>query len=89
MPLLLQAQKVDALRTLDGQAQRAVPDQLDQRAECAADTEGNRIVQGLLEAVVVEEDTGSGVNVGVRVLGLGMLVIGFQKSGGCLPCRAR
>lgn len=67
---LQQTEQVDALRTLDGHAQGAVPDQLDQGTESTADTEGDGVVEGLLETVVVEEDAGGGVDVGVGVLGL-------------------
>lgn len=67
---LQQALEVDALGALDGHAQGTVPDELDQGSEGTADTEGNGVVQGLLEAVVVEKDTGGGVDIGVGVLGL-------------------
>lgn len=66
----LQAQEVNALRTLDGQAEGTVPDELDERAQSTADTEGDGVVEGLLESVVVEENTRRGVNIGVGVLGL-------------------
>ena len=67
---LQQAQEVDALGALDGHAQSTVPDELDQRSQCTADTECDGVVEGLLEAVVVEEDNGGGIDVGVGVLGL-------------------
>lgn len=67
---LQETQEVNALGTLDGHAQGTVPDELDQGSESAADTKGDGVVQGLLEAVVVEEDTRGGVDVGVGVLGL-------------------
>lgn len=67
---LQQALEVDALGALDGHAQGTVPDELDEGSEGTADTEGDGVVQGLLEAVVVEEDTRGGVDVGVGVLGL-------------------
>ena len=69
-PLFLQTQQVDALGSLDGQTQGAVPDQLHQRAQRAADTEGHGVVQRLLEAVVVEEHARGGIDVRVGVLGL-------------------
>ena len=65
-----QAQEVDALRTLNGQAEGTVPDELDQRAQGTADTEGDGVVEGLLESIVVEKDTRGGINVGMRVLSL-------------------
>lgn len=49
--------KIDGLWTLDRQTQRPVPDQLCKRAQTTADTECRSVVKGLLEAVVVEEDT--------------------------------
>jgi hypothetical protein len=53
---LQKTQQVDALGALDGHAQGAVPDELDQWSESAAHTECDGVVQRLLEAVVVEED---------------------------------
>lgn len=67
---LQETEEVDALGALNRHAQGAVPDELDQRSEGATDTEGDGIVQGLLEAIVVKEDTGGGVDVRVGVLGL-------------------
>lgn len=67
---LQQTQQVDALGTLDGHAHGTVPDELDQGSEGTADTESDGVVQGLLEAVVVEEDAGDSVDVRVGVLGL-------------------
>ena len=67
---LHQTQQVDALGPLDGETQSAIPDELDERTQSTADTEGDGVVQRLLEAVVVEEDAGGGVDVGVGVLGL-------------------
>lgn len=67
---LQQTQEVDALRALNGHAHGTIPDELDQGSEGTADTESDGVVQGLLEAVVVEEDTRNGVDVGVGVLGL-------------------
>lgn len=87
--LLLQSQEVDALGALNRQAESPVPDELHQRAEGAADTEGNGVVQRLLEAIVVEEDTGGGVDVGVGVLGL-RGVSTYQAAGDYyIPFRAR
>lgn len=67
---LQQTQEVDALGALDGHTHGTVPDELDQRSEGTADTESDGVVEGLLEAVMMEEDTGDGVDVGVGVLGL-------------------
>jgi hypothetical protein len=44
---------------------------LGERAETTADTEGGGVVEGLFEAVVVEEDAGAGVDIGEGILGLG------------------
>lgn len=67
---LQQARNVDTLGTLDGETKGPVPDELDKRSKGTANTESNGVVQRLLEAVMVEEDTGCGIDVGVRVLGL-------------------
>jgi hypothetical protein len=67
---LNKAQEVDALGALNGQAQSAIPDQLGKGTKGTADTEGDSVVERLLEAEVVEEDTTGGINVGVGVLGL-------------------
>lgn len=65
-------QKVDGLGTLDRQSQSTAPDKLSQRTQSTAHTERYGVVQGLLEAVVVEEDTGGGIDVGVGVLSLSL-----------------
>ena len=62
--------KVDGLGTLDRQTQCPVPDQLCERAQTTADTEGRSVVESLLEAVVVEEDAGGRVDVREGVLSL-------------------
>lgn len=49
--------EVDGLRTLNRQTQCPVPDKLCKRTKTTADTESGGVVEGLLEAVVVEEDT--------------------------------
>ena len=67
---LQQTKEVDALGALDGHTHGAVPDELDQGSKGTANTESDGVVEWLLEAVVVEEDTGDGVDVGVGVLGL-------------------
>lgn len=66
--LLEDAGKVDALGPLNGQAEGAVPDELGERAEAAADAESGSVVERLLEAVVVEENAGGAVDVGEGVL---------------------
>jgi hypothetical protein len=55
--LVEDALKVDGLGSLDGKTQSPVPDELCKRAEAAADTKGGSVVERLLEAVVVEQDT--------------------------------
>lgn len=72
--LVQDALKVNALRALDGQTQCAIPDELCERSETTADTEGSSVVERLLEAVVVEEDTRGGVYVRVGVLSLRILL---------------
>lgn len=67
---LEQAQKVDALGTLNGHAKNPIPDQLSQGSKSTADTKSNSVVKGLLEAKVMEEDTASSIDVGVWVFGL-------------------
>lgn len=67
---LEQTQEVDALGALNGHAQSTIPDQLGKGTESTADTEGDSVVEGLLEAIVVEENTTSSIHVGVRVLSL-------------------
>ncbi len=62
--------EVDALGALDGQTQRSVPDELCERPKTTADTECGGVVECLLEAVVVEENAGGGVDIGEGVLRL-------------------
>lgn len=62
--------EVDALGALNGETKSAVPDELGKRTKTTGDTERGGVVEGLFEAVVVEEDTRRGIDVGVRVLGL-------------------
>jgi hypothetical protein len=64
------AEQVDGLGSLNRQPESSAPDELSQRTQGTADTKGDRVVERLLEAVVVEENTRRGVNVGVGVLGL-------------------
>lgn len=55
--LVQDALEVDALGALNRQTQGPVPDELCKRSETTADTEGRRVVEGLVEAIVVEENT--------------------------------
>mgnify|MGYP007135338112 CR=1 FL=1 len=66
--------EVDALGPLDGQTQSTIPDELGERAKTTRDTKGGGVVQGLSEAVVVEEYTGRRVDVRIGVLGLAVLL---------------
>lgn len=50
--------EVDALRSLNRQTERPVPDQLSQWTQTARHAEGSRVIECLLEAVVVEQDAG-------------------------------
>lgn len=63
----------ERLGPLDGGADGTVDDELGKHTERAGHTEENRVVALLREAVVLEEDTGVGVDVGVGVLGLAVL----------------
>lgn len=72
--LLEETSQVDALGALNGEAESTVPDELGQGTQTARDTKGGSVVQGLVEAVVVEQDTRAAVNVRVRVLGLAVLL---------------
>lgn len=76
---LEQALEVNALGALNGGTEGAVPHKLGKGSQGTADTESDGVVQGLLEAVVVEEDTGGGVNVGVGVLGLEWMLATSHK----------
>lgn len=67
---LEQAQQVDALGALNGHAQGTIPDELGQGTKSTADTEGDGIVEGLVESIVMEEDSAGGINIRVGVLGL-------------------
>ena len=58
---------------LNGGTDGAVDDKLGKDTNGAGDTEENSVVVGLGETVVLEEDTGVGIDVGVGVLGLAVL----------------
>ena len=63
----------EGLGSLDGGTESAVNDELGKDTNGAGDTEEDGVVASLSETVVLEEDTGVGVNVGVGVLGLAVL----------------
>jgi hypothetical protein len=63
----------EGLGPLDRQAESTGPDEIGEDAKGARDSEEDRVVVHLLEAVVLEEDTGVGVHVGPRVLDLARL----------------
>lgn len=63
----------ERLGPLDGRTDGAVDDELGKHAERTRDTKEDGVVVLLSEAVVLEEDTGVGIDVGVRVLGLAVL----------------
>lgn len=63
----------ERLGALDGHAQSTVDDQLGQDTQGSRHTEQDGVVVGLGQAVVLQEDTRVGVDVGVRVLGLAVL----------------
>ena len=63
----------EGLGALDGGADCAVDDELGEDTDGAGNTEEDGVVAGLGEAVVLEEDTGVGIDVGEGVLGLAVL----------------
>jgi hypothetical protein len=63
----------ERLGPLDGGTDGTVDDELGKHTERTGDTEENSVVVLLGKTVVLEEDTGVGVNVGVWVLGLSVL----------------
>jgi len=63
----------ERLGPLDGGADVTVDDELRKDTESTRDTEENGVVVLLGKAVVLEEDTGVGIDVGVWVLGLSVL----------------
>lgn len=72
-------QEVDGLGTLNGQAQSSAPDELGQRTQCTAHAESDCVVERLLEAVVVEEDTRGSVDIRMGVLGLFFVSISSKR----------
>ncbi|KAI6759071.1 hypothetical protein HG531_013832 [Fusarium graminearum] len=63
----------EGLGSLDGGTESAVNDELGKDTNGTGDTEEDGVVVSLSETVVLEEDTGVGVNVRVGVLGLAVL----------------
>jgi hypothetical protein len=82
--LLEDTLEVDALRSLDRQTQSSVPNQLGERAKTTRHTECGSVVQSLVEAVVVEQDSGAAIDVGVRVLGLAVLLENLRSNSAVL-----
>ena len=82
---LQQALQIDTLRPLNRQPQRPIPDQLSQRAQPPRDAKRSGVVEGLVEAVVVEEDAGATVDVGVGVLRLAVFAEDGGRDGGVAP----
>ena len=74
LDLLEETLEVNALRPLNGQTKRSIPDQLRQRTQTARYTECGCVVQSLVESVVVEENSRRAVDVGVRVFRLAVLL---------------
>lgn len=60
----------EGLGSLNGHAVGTVDDELGKDTESAGNTEEDSVVSGLSESVVLEEDTGVGVDVREGVLGL-------------------
>lgn len=63
----------EGLGALDGGTDSSVNDQLGKDTNGTRNTEEDGVVVGLGQAVVLEQDTGVSVDVGVRVLGLAVL----------------
>lgn len=63
----------EGLGALDGRADGTVDDELREDTDGAGNTEEDGVVVLLGEAVVLEKDTGVGIDVGVGVLGLAVL----------------
>jgi hypothetical protein len=71
----------EGLGALNGHAKSTVDDQLGQDTKGTGHTEQDGVVVSLGQTVVLEEDTGVGIDVGVGVLGLAVL---GQNAGGDL-----
>lgn len=65
--------KTQTLGALNGQTKDAIPDKLWKWAESTGDTEGDSVVEGLSNAVMVEKNTRRRVNVRMGVLSLAVL----------------
>ena len=65
--------RAETLGALNGRTESTVNDQLGQDTQSTGDTEENGVVVGLGQTVVLEEDTGVGVDVREGVLGLAVL----------------
>lgn len=63
----------EGLGSLNGGTKSAVDDKLGKNTNGARDTEEDGVVVGLGKSVVLEKDTGVGIDVRVRVLGLAVL----------------
>jgi hypothetical protein len=63
----------EGLGTLDWCSNGAVDNELRKDSESAGDSKEDRVIVGFGETVVLEKNTGVGVNVGVWVLGLAVL----------------
>jgi hypothetical protein len=64
--------QIDTLWSLNWQTQSSVPDELCEGPKASTDTESDRVVEWLLESIMMEQDSRSGVNIGMRVFGLGI-----------------
>ena len=71
----------EGLGALNGHTKGTVDDQLGQDTNGTGHTEQDGVVVSLGQTVVLEEDTGVGIDIGVRVLGLAVL---GQNAGGDL-----
>lgn len=63
----------EGLGALDGGAESTVDDELGQDTDGTGHTEEDGVVVGLRQAVVLQENTGVGIDVGEGVLGLAVL----------------
>lgn len=67
--------QIHTLRSLNWQTQRSVPDELCKGPKASTDTESDRVVEWLLESIMMEQDSRSGIDIRVGVFGLRMLVV--------------
>lgn len=72
-PQRQQPLQIHTLRPLNRQPQRAIPNQLRQRAQPPRHPKRRRIIQRLLEPIMIKQDTRRTIHIRMRILGLPML----------------